>query len=202
MGAEAECTVKVGKEIATGKALLETNEIIFRGDIRLKIAFKDMTAVTAKDGQLHIRYPDGIAVFALGEQAAKWADKIQNPKTRIDKLGIKPQHRVIVLNVQDAEFLAELQARAASVSNGKLGKDADAIFLGASALAGLGRMPELVDCMKREGAIWTLTPKGKSGIKDTDVMAAGKAAGLVAVKVVSFSDTHSANKFVIPKADR
>jgi hypothetical protein len=33
-------------------------------------------------------------------------------------------------------------------------------------------------------------------------MAAGKAAGLVDVKVVSFSDTHSANKFVIPKDKR
>ncbi len=202
MGAQIQTTLKLGRKSASGKALLETNEIIFRGEIRLKIAFKDITAVAAKDGQLRITYADGVAVFGLGNHAAKWADKIQNPKRRIDKLGIKPQHRIIVLNVKDAEFLAKLRARAACVSNGKVTKDADAIFLGASSLAGLGRMPELVECMKREGAIWTITPKGKSGIKDTDVMAAGKASGLVAVKVVSFSDTHSANKFVIPKADR
>jgi hypothetical protein len=50
--------------------------------------------------------------------------------------------------------------------------------------------------------IWTVTPKGKSGIKDTDVMAAGKAAGLVDVKVAAFSPTHTAAKFVIPKAQR
>jgi hypothetical protein len=30
----------------------------------------------------------------------------------------------------------------------------------------------------------------------------GKAAGLVDVNVVAFSETHSANKFVIPKAKR
>ena len=33
-------------------------------------------------------------------------------------------------------------------------------------------------------------------------MAAGKAAGLVDVKVVKFSETHTAEKFVIPVARR
>jgi hypothetical protein len=33
-------------------------------------------------------------------------------------------------------------------------------------------------------------------------MAAGKQAGLVDVKVVSYSDTHSAEKYVIPVARR
>jgi hypothetical protein len=33
-------------------------------------------------------------------------------------------------------------------------------------------------------------------------MAAGKAAGLVDVKVVSFSSTHTAEKFVIPISKR
>ena len=33
-------------------------------------------------------------------------------------------------------------------------------------------------------------------------MAAGKRAGLVDVKVVSYSDTHSAEKYVIPVANR
>jgi glycerate-2-kinase len=34
------------------------------------------------------------------------------------------------------------------------------------------------------------------------LLAAGKAAGLVDVKVVGFSTTHTAEKFVIPKAAR
>jgi hypothetical protein len=34
------------------------------------------------------------------------------------------------------------------------------------------------------------------------VMRAGKAAGLVGVKVVSFSSTHTVEKFVIPVARR
>ena len=81
-------------------------------------------------------------------------------------------------------------------------KDADAIFLGAETLAGLAGMRQLIAHIKRDGAIWTVTPKGKGGIKDGDIIGIAKAAGLVALKVVSFSETHSANKFVIPKTLR
>jgi hypothetical protein len=45
-------------------------------------------------------------------------------------------------------------------------------------------------------------PKGRPEIGEAAVMAAGKAAGLVDVKVVSFSVTHTAEKFVIPAKDR
>ena len=53
-----------------------------------------------------------------------------------------------------------------------------------------------------DGALWIVRPKGSGEISETDVMKAGKAAGLVDVKVVRFSDTHTAEKFVIPVARR
>lgn len=202
MGSEAQTTLRIGRKAYAGKALLEMTELLFRGEIRLKIALKDVKSVEAKAGVLKVAYPEGTATFELGATAARWADKIQNPKTRIDKLGVKPEHRVVLLNLTDKQLLSDLRERAAAVSNGRLAKDVDAVFVGADSLADLKRLPEIVPYLKRDGAVWTVTPKGKGGIKDTDVMAAAKAAGLVAVKVVSFSDTHSASKFVIPKADR
>ena len=45
-------------------------------------------------------------------------------------------------------------------------------------------------------------PKGQKHICEADVMAAGKAAKLVDIKVVGFSETHSALKMVIPVARR
>lgn len=45
-------------------------------------------------------------------------------------------------------------------------------------------------------------PKGTPAIADTDVIAAGRAAGLVDVKVVRFSATHTAEKLVIPVTKR
>ena len=53
-----------------------------------------------------------------------------------------------------------------------------------------------------DGGIWVVSPKGDPTIRDVDVMAAAKAAGLVDVKVARWSDTHTALKLVIPKALR
>ncbi len=201
MGAEAACGVTFGRKRSAGKALLETNEIIFRGDFRLVIPLAQITAIDATDGKLTVTYPDGTAVFDLGPQAEKWAAKIRNPKSVMDKLDVKPGQRVVVLRVPDDGFVARLRERGAAVST-RTARDADVIFVGAETLGELSGLRQLVAQIKRDGAIWTITPKGKGGIKDTDVMGVAKAAGLVALKVVSFSDTHSANKFVIPKTSR
>ena len=39
-------------------------------------------------------------------------------------------------------------------------------------------------------------------VSESEVRTAGRAAGLIDVKVVRFSDTHTADKFVIPKEER
>ena len=202
MGAEIACDVTHEGRTAHGKALLETSELIFRGDgLRLKIPFAQIKNLSADGERLTVTTPDGVTAFAIGAKAAAWAEKIRNPKSLIDKLGVKPGHRVVVLGVCDDGFLRDLGARTGDIST-RLRKDADIIFLGAGTIDGLARLGTLRDSIKRDGAIWTVTPKGKGGIKDTDVMAAGKSAGLVDVKVAAFSATHSAAKFVIPRAQR
>ena len=201
MGAEADCSVTFDTKTSTGKALLETNELIFRGAFRLKIALASITALDAKAGKLKIVWPGGTATFALGDKALAWAEKIRNPKGLFEKLGIKPGQRVVVLHMHDDAFASQLREAGASVFT-RAAKDADALFLGAESIAGLAGMRLLVQQIKRDGAIWTVTPKGKGGIKDIDIMGIAKAAGLVALKVVSFSETHSANKFVIPRDRR
>ena len=202
MGQEAICTVTVGRRRVEGKALLDTNEIIFRSaDLRLKIPFESIKKLDATNGTLAVTHADGNASFALGPAAAKWADKIRNPKSLLDMLGVKPEHKVVVIGVKDAAFLADLKARVPRILT-RAGRDADVIMFGAASLEELARLGVLRGAIKPNGMIWTVTPKGKGGIKDTDVMAAGKSAGLVDVKVAAFSATHSAAKFVIPKALR
>ncbi|MFI5179726.1 MAG: DUF3052 domain-containing protein [Vicinamibacterales bacterium] len=201
MGDEAQCAVTYGKRTSTGKALLETNELIFRGDFRLKIDLTAITTLDAKAGKLEVTWPGGTATFDLGDIAGTWAHTNPNPKGLLDKLGVKPGQRIVVLHVHHDAFVAQLREAGASASTRAV-KDADAIFLGAETLAGLAGMRQLVASIKRDGAIWTVTPKGKGGIKDVDIIGIAKAAGLVGLKVVSFSETRSANKFVIPKAAR
>src|SRR5215212_5077579 len=130
MGAEATCTAQFKGITVAGKARLETETLIFRGgDLRLNIPFEAMTKISARDGTLRITGADGPVSFDLGSAAAKWADKIQHPRSRLQKLGVKPEWRVSVLGVDDAAFVKELESAVAELSVGRALKSSDAIFV-------------------------------------------------------------------------
>jgi len=119
-------------------------------------------------------------------------------KSVIDKLGVKPDARVAVLGVKDELFLRQLRERAPDVSN-RLRPNLDLIFFAADNQTELGKLSRLKASLKPGGAIWVVSLKGKAArIKDVDVIAAAKAAGLVDNKVVGFSDTHTSLRLVIP----
>ena len=105
MGSELKCTVRFGKEKSEGKALLETNELLFRGEFRLKIPFASIKSAKAVDGELHLQTVNGLAIFEIGPAAERWREKILHPKTRIEKIGVKPGAKVSLLGSFDAEFL-------------------------------------------------------------------------------------------------
>ena len=116
VGAEANCRVTFGRKTADGKALLETDELIFRGDdLRLSIPYRNILRVDAKDGTLRVTSTAGIAAFDLGDAAAKWAEKIRNPPSRIEKLGIKTGQRVLFVGLRDASLREEIETRGATV---------------------------------------------------------------------------------------
>lgn len=120
-------------------------------------------------------------------------------RSLLDKLGVKPEHRLAVIGVADEDFLSQLAAR---VSRDQLISDSDLIFYAAEDKKYLQRLKSLLAFLKRNGAIWVIYPKGRQTIREMDVIAAGKAAGLVDNKVVRFSDTHTALRLVIPVAQR
>jgi hypothetical protein len=202
MGQEANCEASFGGKVSMGKALLETDALIFRGDFRLSIALKSIQSVEAADGLLRVTSPEGTAVFTLGPKAAKWAGKIRNPPSLADKLGIKPGMRVSLCGVHDAAFGAQLHARTTDVAEGKPAKESDLIFFTAETVKDLAKLKSVVASLKRNGAIWVVYPKGRKDITEAGVFQAGKQAGLVDIKVARFSETHTALKFVIPVAQR
>jgi len=202
MGSELLCTVRSGGKTSKGKALLETSEIIFRGDFRLKIPLAALQSTVAKDGELRLKWKEGSAIFELGDRAAKWADKILHPKSTAEKLGIKPGLTVSVRAIRDADFIRDLRAGAKAFSSTKLLGESDLIFVGASELADLGDVKVVLPSLAKSGALWIVYPKGKQEIKEIQVIEAGRSAGLLDVKVVKFSETHTALKFVWPKEKR
>jgi len=203
MGQEETCKTTFKGKTSSGKARLETDVLHFRApDLKLTIPFKDIQKVTARGETLAITFPGGTASFDLGVAAAKWASKILHPPSRLDKLGVKPDWRASAVGVADQGFLAELEESVAYLSIGRVAKPSDAIFFGATKAAELVRLEKLKAALKPDGAIWVVRPKGRPEISEQAVMAAGRAAGLVDVKVISFSPTHTAEKFVIPLVNR
>jgi len=181
-----------------GKALFETDHLLFRGGDRLKIPFRDLTGVAAAGGVLRLNWGDERAELELGAAAEKWATKILHPPSRLDKLGVKAGAVVRLEGAFDAEFSRELKAAGAKAA----GKLADLIFLAATRPADLARIPGLSRKLQPAGGLWVIYPKGVEAIREIDVIEAGRAAGLKDTKVISFSSTHTGLRFTIPLAAR
>ena len=126
----------------------------------------------------------------------------QGDKPLLDKLGVKHEAQVGVVDFDDPEFLSLLATRTGEVRVGTPQRDSDLIFVFLAHRDGLDRVGPLKRYLKPNGAIWVIRPKGMPDIKEVDIIEAGKQAGLVDNKIASFSDTLSAMRLVIPMALR
>jgi len=203
MGNEVTGAVRAGKERYEGKILLETSELIFRGsDYPLKLAFAEMREVQAANGELRIDTKDGALTFEVGPAAEKWREKILHPKTRIQKLGVKDGTPVRLLGHFDADFIKELKASKVKVGGAVSSTESQNIFLAIDGRRTLATIAKYGKKIKGAEALWLVYPKGKKELTENDVLSAGRKSGLKDVKVVAFSSTHTALKFVIPVAKR
>jgi hypothetical protein len=178
-----------------GRLQYEPPKLIFRGAERRVFEGAGLAGVTAEGQELVLA--DG-ARFRLPTKAASWAEAITNPKGRLDKLGVRAGQRIAVLNLDDPDFNAELAARTPPVAEGG---ELDLMFYGADSAEELAAIGDLVPRLAPKGALWVVSLKGKLlRVKDTEVMAAAKACGLVDTKVCAFSETRTALKFVRRRA--
>lgn len=202
MGLETRCLARVRDADGTfregeGAVLLETDALIVRGTARVRVPRAAITDVRADGGTLTVTHATGSVVLALGADAAKWRARIAAPPTAlVDKLDVKPDAKVCVLGVDDAAFLASLHARTPNVVTSPRATEYDVVFLAVGRDAELARVAEVVPALAERGALWVVHPKGRDGVRDTAIFAAGRAAGLTATKVARFSDTHTAEKLV------
>jgi len=201
MGNQAKCVARIGGKKVKGEALLETGELIFRGaECRVKIMFTEMKRVTAADGELRIETKDGAFAFAVGAAAAKWREKILHPKTRAEKLGVKAGLRVAVVGDVEKQFAKELRQHKAEIIAD--GTSVEAVFLFVEGNGDAGNIAKAAKKIKGAAGLWVVYPKGRKEITEGDVLGAGRKAGLKDVKVVGFSATHTALKFVVPVEKR
>jgi hypothetical protein len=197
MGQELECKARIQRRARMqGRAQLETDFVLFRGPERFKVSFGELTGVKADGGVLKLEFAGGPAELELGAAAEKWARKILNPPSLMDKLGVKAGLTVRLIGEFDEfepGFRKQIAEReAVAVAKGK----SDLLFLAAGRSAELDRIRKLRANLKPGGALWVIYPKGVPEIKEIEVIKAGRAAGMKDVKVARFSATHTGLKFV------
>src|SRR6188474_3064605 len=140
MGYEAQCTLRLGGEVAKGKAVLEQHDLIFRGPTRLAIPLKTIRSAVANDGSLVVRFGKTTAVFEIGRVASRWADRITNPPSRLDKLGVKAGMTALVVGEKHDDLVQEVKSRGARIVRTAPADGSDLIFYGASRRAMLDRL--------------------------------------------------------------
>jgi len=202
MGDQIDCKARFNGQLSAGKAYLETDKLLFRGEFRVSVPLREITALAADSGKLKVSFPQGILILELGARALKWETRIKSPRSLLDKLGVKRDSKVLVLGIEDQDFWNDLVERAAPISKGRLIRGCDQVFFRAEDMKALQRLASLKSYIKKDGAIWVVFPKGRKDIREIDVIQAGKDAGLVDNKVVAFSATHTTLRFVIPVALR
>ena len=124
-------------------------------------------------------------------------------RSLIDKLGIKPEHRVCLRSTTDANFVRLVRASVDTPPSVTARGRYDIIILEVNRPQDLTHIAGLAQHLVPNGGLWILHPKGKgANPHDAQVRAAGLAAGLVDNKICGYSASHTATRFVIPVARR
>jgi hypothetical protein len=130
------------------------------------------------------------------------ADQVST-RPLLDKLGVRPGSKIAIVNLDEDGFVKQLKERTKDVVAGKPRKKVDLVFMGAENVGDLRRLDEVKSWIEPNGAIWVVRLKGGRGpLRDTDLIDAGLAAGLVDNKIASFSETQGAMRFVYRLRDR
>lgn len=197
MGLESACTLVQGKGRDAGWAHLDAKELLFRGESRRVFSLAGAHA-TAEGPRLFLTASAETITLELesARSAKLWAEKINSPRTRLQKLGIKPETRLLALSLQDASAMAELGAAldSAPATKPKANAVYDVILLAVREVAKLDQLHKLVpllvtgDELKPPGALWVLWPKGRKDLRHEEVVEAAKAVGLSQTKSAAFND--------------
>jgi hypothetical protein len=137
------------------------------------------------------------------KKKARQPERDYSHRSLMDKLGVRDGQTIAVVGVDDPNFLDDLADSVPEFCGGTPDRACDLIFYAVSDRADLVEVKNLARQLLRSGAIWAVYPKGKPQlIRDVDIIATAKAAGLIDNKVCKFSETHTALRLCIPVAKR
>ncbi len=207
MGLESHCSVRVEdgsgrRDDVDAKVELEGDALIVRGAARVRVARGDITDVSAHDGVLTITHAGGTVQLTLGDAAEKWRTKIlEGPRSRAQKLGVKPGMLVTLVHVNDPTIGREIVEAGGVLVDEHLrdpSSAVDLLLLEVRTAADLAHVTQHAAAIG-SGAMWVIHPNGTPDVADTAIFAVADRLGLVYTKVMSFSTGMSAERLSVRK---
>jgi hypothetical protein len=198
MGTIVEGSVTVGGQKVNCKADFASDHVTFSGGRRGEVPYSRIEVLGTAKGLLKLRVDGALMEFPLGAKVDRIAAKVRKPPTLMDKLGVKPGLDVAVVHVTAKAFTVELAKAAPDARTGEPPRPVDLLFLGIRGRDELDRIAAMVDNVKPDGGLWVVYPKGRRDLRETDVLEAGRAAGLKDVRVARIDQQLTALRFVRP----
>lgn len=199
MGKEASCLCQYSCQTYQVKVVLESTELIFRGELKKRIARTSISNVAANDETLSFQADGEIISLALGEvEAARWQRALVTPPPSLaQKLGIASNTCVQIYGEIDDGDLHDALQIAAQTS-----KQAGNLFLARiNDLPDLQTVTKLLPRLSKEGTpIWIIYPKGSGQpLSESHIRSTLRALGFIDNKIASISSKLTGLRFVAHK---
>jgi hypothetical protein len=199
MGREAICDCTFAGTTTKVKALLESEELILRGDIHLRAPLHTLHHVRVESASLCFNLDVGAVRLDLGVAAAKsWAKKIKSvPPSLSDKLGItgKIVRAIGPITDRALDFALTSAARISA-------RDPDLILSYVDTPESLATTLRAAKAqLARSIPIWLIYRKGPGHpLNESAIRTTLRANGLMDTKVASVSAELTALRFNLPKS--
>lgn len=193
MGREATVHAEMRRAAGEVRALLESTELILRGEIRRRFPKMAMEQVRVDGDVLRFRASgEKVALHLGGKVAQSWAAAIATPPPTLRaKLGLDKGACALPIGEIADEALA-------AATDGRLVTDAAAAQMMIAIIHGPGDLAEVQRIHAGFPAlpVWTVYPKGRGvAFGDTAIRAALREAGFRDTKSCAVSDTLTATRY-------
>ena len=199
MGLERTTSVFLGARAHECTVHLEPRELVCRGELARKFPLAGLQDLAVQKGRLLFSSGGERIGIELGDAAATWLDRIRNPRSRMQKLGVVADSTVCVLGKAEADAVAELTAALGAPPRTRLVAEAELVLCFCAEPDDLERLVTIAGKLAEKGAVWVLWPKGRKDFGHEHVVARAKAAGLSSTKSVGFSEALTGLRFVRAK---
>jgi hypothetical protein len=195
MGREAICECDWAGTTATAKVLLESTDLILRGDIRKRVPISKLRNVETHSGWLRFNVGrDRVQILLGTPRAEKWATAIKTPPpTLARKLGITNKSIVRIIGDISDESLKEALAQAAQIS----AKNPDLIVASIDTPESLNATLRAAKSQLAQSIpIWLVYPKGPGhALNESAIRSLLRTSGMMDTKVASVSSRLTALRF-------